>query len=80
MMQPVVNLIAVQPRDVYALFEISHKNLGLLVEAMKRCEISIDKQDPKEIQIEEAFQAFFNQMNDMDKKLGSEYGDPSNFK
>jgi hypothetical protein len=78
MKTPVMSLVAVQPRDVYALFEISHKNLGLLVEAIKRCEISIDKQDPKEIQIEEAFQTFFNQINDLDKKLGAEYGDPSN--
>lgn len=74
----VFDILAIQERDVYALIEISHKNVNLLTEALNKCQISVDKTVLKDVEIEECFLSFYQQLESLQKRLEEQYGSPSN--
>lgn len=77
MKEPVFSILAVQERDIYALIELSQKQIIMLRKALERCEISIDKSKEEDVKIEERFMHFYEQLTALEKQLGDRYGSPS---
>jgi hypothetical protein len=73
-----IRLLGIQERDVYALFEMSHRSIVLLAEAFRKTQINVDKTDPDDVLIEECFLSFYRQLESLEKQLGDKYGSPSN--
>jgi len=78
--QPPFNIVAVQQRDIYALLEMSHTEMIYLLRALARCEISVNKEDPEDVHLEERFFSFYEQLNQLADRLKEQYGTPSNIK
>lgn len=71
----IVNIVGMQPRDIFLLFEVSKANLELITNAMDKCTLAIDSTNPDEIKQEQAFKELFQLFNsllvDLDKNYGS---------
>jgi len=80
MSDPVMNILAIQERDIFVLFEMSHKDIKILRESLSRCQISVDKTIPEDVILEERFFAFYNQLEALEDQLKAQYGSPSNTK
>ena len=73
-----MNILAIQERDIYVLFEMSQKDIKILRESLSRCQISVDKTIPEDVILEERFFEFYNQLDSLEEQLKAQYGSPAN--
>jgi hypothetical protein len=70
-----MRLIGVQQREVVGLFEISSKDIKLLLDALDHCEINIDENNPRLVKARDYFIGVFTkQMISFEEALEKDYG------
>ena len=70
-----MRLIGVQQREVVGLFEISSKDVKLLLDAIDHCEINIDENNSNLVKAKNYFiEVFVKQMISFEEALEKDYG------
>ena len=70
-----MRLIGVQQREVVGLFEISSKDVKLLLDALDHCEINIDENNSNLVKAKNYFiEVFVKQMISFEEALEKDYG------
>ena len=70
-----MRLIGVQQREVVGLFEISSKDVKLLLDALDHCEINIDENNSNLVNAKNYFiEVFVKQMISFEEALEKDYG------
>jgi hypothetical protein len=70
-----MRLIGVQQREVVGLFEISSKDVKLLLDALDHCEINIDENNLNLVNAKNYFiEVFVKQMISFEEALEKDYG------
>lgn len=70
-----MKLLGIQSKEVYGLFEISSKDLKLLLDALDLCQLNIDEKDIAHVKARDYFvDVFTKQMIEFEEALKRDYG------
>ena len=70
-----MRLLGIQSKEVFGLFEISSKDVKLLLDALDHCELKIDDKDPALVAARDYFvNVFAKQMIEFEEALKKDYG------